>query len=236
MNKRKKIVVFFYMILFILNSIIIVNQSIASELYDLTFETTPGGCTVHVNGVGTKISSPIDGSCTFHNLEEGNYHYTVSKSGYQPQSDIIQLTSDSKVIVILNPDYSGADLDATIFFTPGPVPPNQLVVVGSITVYNVGSSDSKLDWAITEWPDFGSNWVFDPLEGTDLTPEYGGLLVSIAYRRPTLPGRYSGRFVVQNIHDPSDYEILRYTLWVGIDGISYQDCKVQQGSKLFMIT
>ena len=58
------------------------------------------------------------------------------------------------------------DLDCSGDLSFEEVTPGE-TVSGTITVENIGEPDSKLDWEIQSFPDWG-NWSFDPESGIDL--------------------------------------------------------------------
>jgi C1A family cysteine protease len=92
-------------------------------------------------------------------------------------------------------------------------------VMGNFTVQNIGDPASKLDWAITEWPDWG-NWTFTPLSGADLTPEDGAITVLVHVVAPSEKNEFNGTIKVVNTHDPSDYETITVYMKTPLDLIS----------------
>jgi len=63
------------------------------------------------------------------------------------------------------PAIPDLDCDGSLSWTE--VTPGE-TVTGTFTVENIGDEDSLLDWEIESYPDWGSNWTFDPDGGTDL--------------------------------------------------------------------
>jgi len=76
-------------------------------------------------------------------------------------------------------------------------------LTGSFTVKNVGDPTSLLDWEVIETPDWGE-WTFTPEFGTALTPEDGGVVVSVAVVAPDEKDEYTGSVVLVNSEDDSD--------------------------------
>jgi hypothetical protein len=75
----------------------------------------------------------------------------------------------------------------------------------SFTVENCGDSGTELNWEITEYPNWGSDWTFTPANGTGLTPEDGPVTVEVSFVAPTeSKTEYSGDIKVENTDDSSD--------------------------------
>ncbi len=78
----------------------------------------------------------------------------------------------------------------------------------SFTVENVGDDGSKLDWEITDWPDWG-NWNFMPVSGKSLKPEDGKFTVNIEFVAPNEGNKeFTGNITVVNKWDTSDTDIV----------------------------
>jgi hypothetical protein len=78
-------------------------------------------------------------------------------------------------------------------------------VTGSFTIENIGDSDSELNWAVTEFPEWGE-WTFTPDSGSDLTPEMGPQTVDVKVTSPSDKNKeFTGRIKVVNTDNPSDY-------------------------------
>ena len=74
--------------------------------YTLTVYTTPTYCTVEVHDGDTwTANSGENGECTF-TLEQGTYIVTVSKDGYQADTQTIQLNSNKTIYVTLQPEIN----------------------------------------------------------------------------------------------------------------------------------
>lgn len=86
------------------------------------------------------------------------------------------------------------------------------VVTGSFTVENIGISESKLDWAVTSWPGWGT-WTFAPQNGNDLKPADGLVTVQVSVIAPDEKEQtFSGAIEITNIHDTSDKETILVSL------------------------
>ena len=78
------------------------------------------------------------------------------------------------------------------------------IVQGSFSIRNVGITGSKLDWNITEWPDWGE-WTFTPSSGEDLTPEDGYQTITVFVKAPDQQSAtFSGSIIIENIHNGDD--------------------------------
>jgi hypothetical protein len=91
------------------------------------------------------------------------------------------------------------------------VPPDS-TASGRFSVKNIGQSNSKLDWEITEYPKWGS-WSFEPSIGTDLRPEDRDVIVDVNVKAPdeVLKG-YNGFVKIVNKEDNSDFELIPVVL------------------------
>ena len=78
-------------------------------------------------------------------------------------------------------------------------------VEGSFEVSNGGEAGSTINWEISDVPNFGTNWTFDPDGGTGLTPEDGAVTVSVSVEAPTdEETEFSGNITIVNSADPAD--------------------------------
>jgi len=108
-------------------------------------------------------------------------------------------------------DQAVAELECTgslgwVKVTPGET------LTGSFTVENIGDSSSKLDWEITEWPEWGT-WTFTPESGEDLKPEDGQIIVNIELIAPNQPNQqYDGTIKVENLENPGDFHVFEFVL------------------------
>jgi len=79
-------------------------------------------------------------------------------------------------------------------------------VDGSFTVANDGDEGSELNWEVTEYPEWGTDWTFTPASGTGLTPEAGAVTVEVSFVAPTdSETEFFGDVKVINSDDPSDF-------------------------------
>jgi hypothetical protein len=79
-------------------------------------------------------------------------------------------------------------------------------VTGSFTVENCGESGTGLDWEVTEFPEWGSDWTFTPASGTGLTPEDGPVTIEVTFTAPPDPEtEFTGNIKVINSDDESDF-------------------------------
>lgn len=82
----------------------------------------------------------------------------------------------------------------------------------SFTVKNVGGSDTTINWEVTEWPSWGE-WTFDPISGTDLTPEDDPITVQVTCKAPDKKDEeFKGRIKVENLEDSQDFCIIDVSL------------------------
>lgn len=100
---------------------------------------------------------------------------------------------------------SGPDLECEGEIIKKRVGPGS-IVTGSFTVENIGETGSLLDWEVTEWPNFGTNWTFNPSNGEDLTPEDDPITVNVTFTAPTPenPEYYGGIIKVGAVGNPDD--------------------------------
>ncbi len=75
----------------------------------------------------------------------------------------------------------------------------------SFIVKNIGEQGSKLDWEITEWPEWG-NWTFIPTSGVALTPEVGEFMVRVSVVAPNIKKEeFYGNITVTSLENSSDF-------------------------------
>jgi hypothetical protein len=86
-------------------------------------------------------------------------------------------------------------------------------VQGTFTVKNVGTSGTKLDWKVTEHPDWGSSWSFSPSSGDNL-PGGSTKDVTVTFYTPEDRESFSGSIKVSNLDDSSDYDTVSVYLTV----------------------
>jgi len=94
---------------------------------------------------------------------------------------------------------------------------------GSFTIENCGDAGTELNWEITEYPEWGSDWIFTPASGNGLTPEAGAVTVEVSFNAPTeSETEYTGDIKVENSDDSSDLcRIDVYVLTPRSKSISY---------------
>jgi hypothetical protein len=98
------------------------------------------------------------------------------------------------------------------------------VVTGEFTVENVGDPETKLDWEIESYPDWGT-WVFTPASGTGLTPEDGPLTVQVQVTAPSEgEGEFTGEVKIVNVDDSSDFCTIDATM---TDAVSHPSLFLQ---------
>jgi C1A family cysteine protease len=88
--------------------------------------------------------------------------------------------------------------------------------LGSFTVKNIGVdpeglSDSYLDWEVTSYPTWGTNWTFQPASGTDL-PSGGITTVKVYVDVPDTIDSFNGTIKVWNVENHGDVGIISVAL------------------------
>jgi hypothetical protein len=82
-------------------------------------------------------------------------------------------------------------------------------VTGTFTVSNIGDTQSRLDWKILSWPDWGT-WTFSPARGDNLHPEDGALNVTATIVAPSpcdfgyTSQTFTGNITIVNEENASD--------------------------------
>ena len=85
-------------------------------------------------------------------------------------------------------------------------------VTGEFTVENIGDDGSLLDWAIQSYPDWGTNWTFDPNGGTNL-PKGAPVTVDVEVVAPEDPEtEFEGEIVLVNSEDPDNTCVIEVVL------------------------
>jgi C1A family cysteine protease len=171
-------------------------------------------------------------------ISEGGY---VTSSGtYEPDGgDNSDEENDAKVWFQLTDSYeppepnlqvTGSLSGSTNYGTPH-------FALGTFNVVNTGSdpegfSDSYLDWAIAETPDWGSNWVFEPNGGLNLAPDEP-ITVHVYVDVPDEQGTYTGSLKIWNMGDHTDYGLISIQLVAPVEKTVLQwdlFCKGFQGT------
>ena len=79
-------------------------------------------------------------------------------------------------------------------------------VTGSFKVKNIGESGSELDWKVSDWPDWGSTWSFNPTSGSGLASG-SSKTVEVSFYAPSVQEQdFSGKIKVVNLDDSTDYD------------------------------
>jgi hypothetical protein len=87
------------------------------------------------------------------------------------------------------------------------------IVNGTITINNIGTPLSHLNWEISNWPSWGE-WSFSPNQGNDLLPEDGTKTIQITVKAPNsqIPEEYNGEILIVNKDNTTDYSIIKSVL------------------------
>jgi len=128
---------------------------------------------------------------TFNSMETPHYHDDFSIVG-EVTGSVPDLSCDGSII-----------LDKVI---PGST------VKGSFFVENIGEPNSRLEWIVEEYPEWGSNWKSQPFKGM-LTPEDDPLTVEVSFKAPNEQNKeFTGVIKVVAVGDPDDF----YEIPVGV--------------------
>jgi len=77
-------------------------------------------------------------------------------------------------------------------------------IYGTFIIENIGDPESKLDWEIAEYPDWGE-WTFDPNSGLDLTPDAGTVTVDVEVVAPGEENQeFTGEILIVNSNNPDE--------------------------------
>jgi len=186
------------------------------EKYSLSFETHPGGVTIELFYANQKIDEKVSsyenggGICKFSDLNPGTYHWKASKYEYEPDEGDIELQEDMTHIIILH-------TVAKIFASVSPrthnyTKPSTYYEI-TLTIENRGSSPSYLDWEITDYPHFGSDWNAEQEQGEDI-PSGDSEEITVSFMSPPKKFFYGfeGTFCIQNQNDPDDVATPAFSL------------------------
>jgi hypothetical protein len=186
------------------------------DTYSLSFETQPGGVTIELFYADQKIDEKVSsyensgGRCQFSDLNPGTYHWKASKYEYEPDEGDIELQEDMTHIVIL---HTVAKIYASVIprihnYTK-PLTYYEITLI----IENRGSSPSYLDWEITDYPDFGSDWIAEKERGEDI-PSDGSEVISVSFVSPPKKFFYTfeGTFRIVNLNDPDDVATPSFSL------------------------
>jgi len=117
--------------------------------------------------------------------------------------DDVEITGEE--VAVPEPDLDcGGSLSWTDV-TPGDT------VSGSITVENIGDTDSLLDWQIDSYPDWGT-WSFTPESGTDLLAGETSTITVEVVAPDEQEETFTGEVVLVNSENPDDTCIIDVSL------------------------
>jgi Arylsulfotransferase (ASST) len=86
-------------------------------------------------------------------------------------------------------------------------------VSGSFQVQNIGGNSSLLNWTINTSSISWGTWTITPESGENLTPDEGKVTVQVSVIAPNEPkSEFEGYIRVENINNPTDYELISVTL------------------------
>jgi hypothetical protein len=186
------------------------------DKYTLSFETHPGGVTIELFYADQKIDEKVSsyenggGICEFSDLNPGTYHWKASKYEYESDEGDIDLQEDMTHIVVLH-------TVAKIYASVSPrihnyTKPSTYYEI-TLTIENRGSSPSYLDWEITDYPHFGSDWIAEKERGEDI-PSDGSEDITVAFTSPPdrFPYVFEGNFRIVNQNDPDDVATPSFSL------------------------
>jgi len=76
---------------------------------------------------------------------------------------------------------------------------------GTLQVSNCGDDGSELDWEVSNWPEWGSEWTFTPASGTGLTTAQGWIDVQVEFNAPNEKNmEYDGAIELMNSNNPAN--------------------------------
>ena len=186
-----------------------------SDIYDRLQSNIIDGLPAHIAVVNDAWTSGhnmvVDGYDT-----EGYYHINFGWGGTYdgwymlPEELPYELTVlEGFIVDIKPPDNTG--LEGNGFLNWDNVPAGK-TVTGSFTIRNIGIPESKIDWEVMSWPDWGS-WTFSPNLGEDLMPENGDLTIDVTVVAPEKKEKeFAGYIKIVNIDDSSDYCLIHISL------------------------
>ncbi len=89
----------------------------------------------------------------------------------------------------------------------------EATVTGTFQVQNIGDTGSLLNWTINNSSLTWGIWSFSPQSGKNLTPEDELVTVDVSVRAPNETNtKFEGYLRVENIDNPTDYELIPVTL------------------------
>jgi hypothetical protein len=94
---------------------------------------------------------------------------------------------------------------------------------GNFQVQNLGDNSSLLNWTINKSSITWGTWSYTPESGENLTPGEGKITVQVSVVAPNEPeSEFDGYVRVENINDPTDYELIPVTLKTPVNLQIYQ--------------
>ncbi len=188
---------------------------------------TPVQFTSTINGGYIPYTFDWDfGDDTTHSSESNPVHqytqigaYTVTLS---VEDDTGNTMSDTATVNVLE---SMPDLECEQALNWNEVKPG-ITIDGVILVKNDGEPQSKLNWEVSSYPEWGT-WTFNPSEGTGLTPEDDMINVIVTLVTPKTKSissmykfykvkseEYTGNITIINKDNPSDIEVMPLSVTV----------------------
>ena len=103
------------------------------------------------------------------------------------------------------------DLDCNGTINWNNIKPGSLIK-DNFTLRNIGEDNSKLDWRIQSYPEWG-NWSFSIMEGNDLKPSDGWINIEVYINTSDMQkGSYCGYIKVINVEDEQDFELIEVSI------------------------
>lgn len=165
----------------------------------------------------------IDGDTV---VEESGFY--TSSGEYTPDSSSSTDENDAKVWFKIDDNYElpEPDLDVSGYLSGEVKFGTKHYHLGSFRVENIGVDphglgESYLDWEIADWPDWGSNWEFEPSSGTNL-PSGESTTVEVYVDVPNGIGTYVGEIKVWNVEKHSDYGTVPIQLEAAVNQLIIQ--------------
>lgn len=116
----------------------------------------------------------------------------------------INITVVEKAVVICPIGAPEPDLECGGSLSWSNVKPGS-VVTGTFSVRNDGDPGSKLNWEITDYPDWGT-WSFTPSNGSNLAPSDGPISINVTVEAPPEKQKdFTGNVTVQNTDEATDF-------------------------------
>jgi hypothetical protein len=111
-----------------------------------------------------------------------------------------------------SPEPKGPKIDGVGSISWKRIKPGE-TVFGSFEVRNIGSPGSLLNWTVNTSSISWGTWTCTPFEGKNLTPEAGHTSIQVSVVAPNETSTYfEGYLRVENIQNPSDFDLIPVTL------------------------